>query len=526
MGLQSARFGIGLVMDIARTSMIHAHAPHFLWPNTVWYAAHHLNLWLLVSQLGASPTSLWTGTPLTSPFTTLPFTGSLTLAKSVSTSQSPTTLVTPVEVSRSLPPPSLSGSRSPSCPFGPTSGGAGVGGTFPGGAIPGGAGAPSSGPGETGTGRVATGGAHSGGGATDAVGAREAGVGAAAAGASAAGGVAAAGVAVAAAAATAPDPCHWPPSPWSSLSSSCLLLLSSCVRPPPPSPSAIPSPPESSLTASSSTPVTDYYRTYRPVLSYVLSSLVMDPHASLSSVSALTAAVPDFAATRRLDYATRVVAAPPTRPLSDGEMATYRSTGTYIDEVPPPGANVVDGMWIFNVKRPRGSPPVFKARYVARGFSQRDGVDFFQTFAPTPTMTTLWVFLHVAAQRDYELHSLKNSTAFLQGSLHEEVWLSRPSSFTGTFPPETQWRLRRLVYGLRQAPCEWHNTLRSMLSDLGFEPSSADLSLFVRHGPTHFFVLVYVNAMVIRVALVEVKSKLQKRHTCIDLGELRHYLGQ
>ncbi|CAI7754846.1 unnamed protein product, partial [Closterium sp. NIES-53] len=77
------------------------------------------------------------------------------------------------------------------------------------------------------------------------------------------------------------------------------------------------------------------------------------------------------------------------------------------------------------------------------------GVDYFQTFSPTPKMTTLQVLLHVAAQRDYELHSLDFSTAFLQGSLHEEIWLRRPPGFTGTFPPGTQWSLRRPVYGLR-----------------------------------------------------------------------------
>ncbi|CAI7878628.1 unnamed protein product [Closterium sp. NIES-53] len=107
----------------------------------------------------------------------------------------------------------------------------------------------------------------------------------------------------------------------------------------------------------------------------------------------------------------------------DAEMTSYRSRGTYVNKVPPLGANVVDGMWIYRVKRPPGSPPVFKVRYVARGFSQREGVDFFQTFVPNPKMTTLRVLLHVAAQRDYELHSLDFSSAFLQGSLHEEVWL-------------------------------------------------------------------------------------------------------
>ncbi|CAI5996320.1 unnamed protein product [Closterium sp. NIES-64] len=117
----------------------------------------------------------------------------------------------------------------------------------------------------------------------------------------------------------------------------------------------------------------------------------------------------------------------------DAEMASWKSRGTYVDKVPPPGANIVSGMWIFRVKPPPGSPPVFKARYVARGFSQRPGVDYFQTFSPTPKMTTLRVLLHIAAQRNYELHSLDFYTSFLQGSLHEENWLRRPPGFTGSF---------------------------------------------------------------------------------------------
>ncbi|CAI7853064.1 unnamed protein product [Closterium sp. NIES-53] len=215
----------------------------------------------------------------------------------------------------------------------------------------------------------------------------------------------------------------------------------------------------------------------------------------------------------------------------DAEMASWKSTGTYVDDVPPPGANIVSGMWIFRVKRPPGSPPVFKERYVARGFSQRQGVDYLQTFFPTPKMTTLQVLLHVAAQCDYELHSLHFITAFLQGSLHEEIWLRRPPGFTGSFPPGTQWSLRRPVYGLRQAPREWHDTLRTTLAALGFAPSTADPSLFLRTDTLlpPFYILVYVDDLVFAMAatagLAHVKSELQKRHTCTDLGELRSYLG-
>ncbi|CAI7925713.1 unnamed protein product, partial [Closterium sp. NIES-53] len=187
----------------------------------------------------------------------------------------------------------------------------------------------------------------------------------------------------------------------------------------------------------------------------------------------------------------------------DAEIASWKSTGTYIDEVPPPGANIVDGMWIFRVKRPPGSPPAFKACYVAEGFTQRD----------------------------YELNSHEFSTAFLEGSLHEKIWLRRPPGITGSFPEGTQWSLRRPVYDLRQAPHEWHDTLRTMLAALVLAPSTADPSLFLLTGHTRllFYILVYVNDLVFATvdteALTLVKEELQKRHTCINLGELRSYLG-
>ncbi|CAI7913083.1 unnamed protein product [Closterium sp. NIES-54] len=107
-------------------------------------------------------------------------------------------------------------------------------------------------------------------------------------------------------------------------------------------------------------------------------------------------------------------------------------------------------------------------------------------------MTTIWVLLHVAAQRVYELHFLDFSTAFLQGSLHEEIWLRHPPGFTGSSPPGTHWSLRRPVYDLRQAPREWHDTLRTTLAALGFAPSTADPLLFLRTDTSlpPFYILV------------------------------------
>ncbi|CAI7834516.1 unnamed protein product [Closterium sp. NIES-53] len=331
----------------------------------------------------------------------------------------------------------------------------------------------------------------------------------------------------------------------------------------------LPSPPASSL-LDGSDPESDSLRAASPTITRFLATAVTDPSFESFATSALVAELVDFASACRLDYATSLVAefesasvCPPSiegecalgtdvledrledferfaatvphlvsmllapegdpdapdiptprsyieaiegpyssqwQAAMDAKMASWKSTGTYVDEVPPPGANIVGGMWIFR------------------------RVDFFQTFSLTPKMTTLWVLLHIAAHRDYELHSLDFSTAFLQGSLHEEIWLRRPPGFTGSFPAGTQWSLRRPVYGLRQAPRQWHDTLTTTLAALGFAPSIADPSLFLQNDTTlpPFYVLVYVDEFFISTAhteaLAHVNSELQKRHTCTDLA--------
>ncbi|CAI7790317.1 unnamed protein product, partial [Closterium sp. NIES-53] len=265
----------------------------------------------------------------------------------------------------------------------------------------------------------------------------------------------------------------------------------------------------------------DLARAASPTVTPFLATVVTDPDLESTAAFVLVTELVDFAARSHLDYVASLVTesetvCPPSvadpdaldiptlrsyaeaiadeyssqwQTAMDAEMASWKSTGAYVDEVPPPGANIVDGMWIFRVKRPPGSPPAFKARYVARGFSQREEVDFFHTFSPTPKMTTLWVLLRVATQRDYELHSLDFSTTFLQGTLHEAIWLRRSRGFTGSFPEGTQWSLRQPVYSLRQAPHEWHDTLRTTLAALGFAPSIADPSLSFSasnsRGPLH-----------------------------------------
>ncbi|CAI7886424.1 unnamed protein product [Closterium sp. NIES-53] len=289
----------------------------------------------------------------------------------------------------------------------------------------------------------------------------------------------------------------------------------------------LPPPPESSLPAVPD-PEPDLARAASPIVTRLLATVVTNPSCESTARSPLVAELVDFAAACRLDYATSLVAesesdCPPsvggecvlgTDVLEDRQedfeclraavphlvamLLALRETPMHQTSRPmllrkgDYGANIVDGMWIFSVKRPPGSLPFFKAHYVERGFSQRQGDDFFHTFSPTPKMTTLRVLLHVAAQPDYELHFLDFSTAFLQGSLHKEIWLCRPPGFTVSFPAGTPWSLRWPVYGLRQAPREWHDTLRTTLAALGFAPSTADprcfcaLTLCIRRSTSSF----------------------------------------
>ncbi|CAI7869619.1 unnamed protein product [Closterium sp. NIES-54] len=298
----------------------------------------------------------------------------------------------------------------------------------------------------------------------------------------------------------------------------------------------LPKPPASSLPHVPD-PKSNLARAPTPTVTRLIATVVNDPDFESTAAFALVAKLVDFAARSRLNYVASLVTesecvCPPSvggepalssdvledmqfelETAMDAEMASWKSTGTYVDDVPPLGANIVDDMWIFRVKRPPGSSSAFKARYVARGFSQRQGVDFFQTFSPTPKMTTLRVLMHVAAQRDYELHSLDFSTAFLQGSLHEEIWLHRPPGFTGSFPAGTQWSFRQPVYGLYQAPREWQDTLMTTLAALGFAPSSAYPSLFLRTDTTlpPFYVLLYVDNFVFAIADTEALALVLQR---------------
>ncbi|CAI7892575.1 unnamed protein product [Closterium sp. NIES-53] len=247
----------------------------------------------------------------------------------------------------------------------------------------------------------------------------------------------------------------------------------------------LPAPPESSL------PVVPDHESEpahaaSPTISCLLATVVTDPAFESIATSAFVAEQLDFAATYRLDYATALVAESESAspPFVGGECALgtdvledkQEDIECLVATVPCllPCCLPLRETRMHQTSRPhalrqrrlRCSPVSGEHSQWHVDFQGEAAADNLQIFSPIPKITTLWVLLHVAAQRDYELHSLDFSTAFLKGSLHEEIWLRRPPGFTGT-----------------------------TLAALGFTPSTANPSLLLRTDMLlpPFYVVVYIT---------------------------------
>ena len=202
------------------------------------------------------------------------------------------------------------------------------------------------------------------------------------------------------------------------------------------------------------------------------------------------------------------------------------------DLVPQPvEQNIIRTKWVYKIKQKAdGSIDRYKARLVARGFQQVDGVDFTETFSPVIKPATVRVVLALSMHLDWPILQFDVSNAFLHGTLEKEVFIEQPRGFIDPTYPTHVCRLKKALYGLKQAPRAWFLRLSNSLLDLGFVGSSVDTSLFTFHnGKVHVFVLIYVDDLLITGSSIHfiqtLAAQLKKEFALKALGHLGYFLG-
>jgi hypothetical protein len=215
----------------------------------------------------------------------------------------------------------------------------------------------------------------------------------------------------------------------------------------------------------------------------------------------------------------------------EDEYAALKDNHTW-DLVPrPAGSNVVTGKWIFKHKfHADGSLDRYKARWVLRGFTQRPGVDYDETFSPVVKPATVRIVLTLAHSRNWPIHQLDVKNAFLHGTLTETVYCSQPAGFIDASLPNHVCRLNKSLYGLKQAPRAWYSRFASYLLSLGFTEAKSDTSLFIFHrGSEMVYLLLYVDDIVLTASSVQLLQRvitaLKQEFAMKDLGPLHHFLG-
>ena len=197
----------------------------------------------------------------------------------------------------------------------------------------------------------------------------------------------------------------------------------------------------------------------------------------------------------------------------------------------PPGRKIVGSKWVFKVKLDEnGEAARYKCRLVAQGYTQVQRVDYHETFAPVARFGSIRTLLATAAQRGMHVHQMDVHTAFLNGKLEEDIYMSQPEGFVVEGKEEQVCHLHRSLYGLKQSPRCWNRELNCHLLDSGFQQSKADPCVYFRWKNGNLnIVSIYVDDLILVVDLMknleQTKEELSARFKMKDLGQLRYSLG-
>ncbi|WKA02171.1 hypothetical protein VitviT2T_020389 [Vitis vinifera] len=197
----------------------------------------------------------------------------------------------------------------------------------------------------------------------------------------------------------------------------------------------------------------------------------------------------------------------------------------------PNGAKTIGCKWVFKTKKDSlGNIERYKARLVAKGFTQKEGIDYTETFSPVSKKDSLRIILALVAHFDLELQQMDVKTAFLNGELEEEVYMKQPEGFPSSDGEQLVCKLKKSIYGLKQASRQWYLKFHNIISSFGFVENVMDQCIYLKvSGSKVCFLVLYVDDILLATndkgLLHEVKQFLSKNFDMKDMGEASYVIG-
>ncbi|KAL3835280.1 hypothetical protein ACJIZ3_003671 [Penstemon smallii] len=213
------------------------------------------------------------------------------------------------------------------------------------------------------------------------------------------------------------------------------------------------------------------------------------------------------------------------------EMKSLHDNATFELTTLPKGKKALKNKWVYRVKQEENALPRYKARLVVKGFSQKKGIDFDETFSPVVKMSSIRIVLGLAASLNLEVEQMDVKTAFLHGDLEEEIYMEQPEGFMVKGKENCVCKLKKSLYGLKQAPRQWYKKFDYVMEKQGYKKTTSDHCVFVQKFSDDDFVilLLYVDDMIIVGSNVSrinrLKLALSKAFSMKDLGPAKQILG-